>query len=119
MISKRIKELRKLKKMSQQTFGEKLGVSRDVIGNIEYDRVEPTELIIKAICSEFNVDYLWLKKGQGEMFIEPDDDLLGRISDLFLDKNDPAITLFKAFAAFDKEDWLVVQKIIDQIKKEP
>lgn len=31
--------LGKKKKLNQASFGEKLGVSRDVIGNIEYGRV--------------------------------------------------------------------------------
>jgi len=118
-MKERIKKLRKFLKISQEEFGSKIGISGAGVSKIEIGKNALTEQNIKAIVREFNVSRLWLTEGQGEMFIEPDDDLLGRISDLFLDKNDPAIALFKAFAAFDKEDWLVVQKIIDQIKKKP
>ena len=39
MVSARIKQLRKDLGLTQVEFGKKLGVSRDVISNIEYNRV--------------------------------------------------------------------------------
>lgn len=57
--------------LTQAEFGERLGVSRDVIGNIEYNRLknpEQKEPIIKLICSTFGVDELWLRTGAGEPF---------------------------------------------------
>lgn len=67
-ISIRIKELRKHQKLSQSAFGEKIGVSRDVIKNLELNIVPVKEHFIKLICSEFNVNENWLKTGYGEMF---------------------------------------------------
>jgi len=67
-ISERIKMLRKELKLSQEEFGNKLGVSRDVIGNIEYDRLkrpEQKEPIYKLICKEFKINELWLRTGEG------------------------------------------------------
>lgn len=67
----RIREVRKMAGLTQAEFGERLGVSRDVIGNIEYNRLknpEQKEPIIKLICSTFGVDELWLRTGAGEPF---------------------------------------------------
>lgn len=68
MIEKRIRELRKSLKLSQSAFGEKLGVSRDVINNLEQGRVVPSDLIINMICAKFGVNEDWLRSGDGEMF---------------------------------------------------
>jgi len=67
MIAERIKLVRKKAKMSQQEFGKHLGVSRDVIGNIEYSRVEPKGLFIDHLCNIFNIDKHWLLTGDGTM----------------------------------------------------
>lgn len=68
-ISERIKFIRKDLKLTQEAFGEKLGVSRDVINNLERDRVDIKEPMKKLICRIFNVDYFWLTEGTGEPYI--------------------------------------------------
>lgn len=75
-VAKRIKELRKGLKLSQPAFGEKLGVSKDVIANIELERAPVKELMLKMICRTFNVNPLWLEKGEGEMFLDVPDSIL-------------------------------------------
>lgn len=67
-MDKRIKILRESLQLSQREFGEKLGVSRDVISNIEYGRVAPKELLIKHICELYGVNEQWLKNGEEPMF---------------------------------------------------
>lgn len=79
-IASRIKELRKTKKLSQVAFGERLGVSRDVINNVENGRVELSELMLKAICSEFNISEEWLRHGFGAMFLETDRTVISTLS---------------------------------------
>lgn len=66
----RVRELRKTLKLSQTKFGEKLGVSKDVIVNIELERVELKELMLNLICKTYNVNPLWLTEGKGDMFFE-------------------------------------------------
>ena len=58
MIGERIKLVRQSqdKKLTQEEFGDMLGVSRSVIANAELGRVEPTELFIQHLCSVFDVD---------------------------------------------------------------
>lgn len=64
----RIKAVRKALNLSQKEFGEKIGVGRDVIGNIEYGRVPPKELFLKHMCQQYKVNPHWLETGEGEMF---------------------------------------------------
>lgn len=67
----RIRALREALRLSQRQFGEKLGVSRDVIGNLEYGRVEPKPLFLQHLCQLYKVNPVWLETGEGAMFEEP------------------------------------------------
>lgn len=75
-IYERIRELRKKHlKMSMEVFGKHLGVSLDVISNIENNRLARPEQklsLYKLICSEFSVNEDWLLNGNEPMFIESD-----------------------------------------------
>lgn len=75
-INHRVKQIRLSLRLSQPKFGEKLGVSRDVISNIELERVEPKEILLKHICKTYNVNPLWLAEGKGEMFFDVSEGLI-------------------------------------------
>lgn len=74
-VYKRIRELRKKHlKMSMEAFGSRLGVSRDIIANIELNRLARPDQklsLIKLICKEFSVNEDWLLNGNEPMFVEP------------------------------------------------
>jgi Predicted transcriptional regulators len=69
-VSVRVKDVREALHLSQKEFGEKLGVSRDVISNIEYGRVQPKDLLLRHMCELYKVNEQWLQTGEGEMFVE-------------------------------------------------
>lgn len=90
MLSQRIRQLRKMMHLSMSDFGKKLGCSRDVIANIEYERVEPKEVFLDHICDVFHVNQDWLYKGQGEPFTEVilyDDSQVMRAASIFASLN--------------------------------
>lgn len=61
--------------LSQESFAERLGVSRSVIKNIELNalaRPDQKLSLIKLMCKEFSVNEEWILNGTGPMFIEPD-----------------------------------------------
>ena len=68
--NERIKEIRKSLKMTMERFGERLGVTKTAISNIEKSNRNVTEQMRKAICREFNVSEEWLRTGNGEMFVQ-------------------------------------------------
>lgn len=63
----RVKKVRKSKEMTMEKFGERLGVTRTAISNIEKGYRGLTEQMLKAICREFNVNETWLRTGDGDM----------------------------------------------------
>lgn len=66
--SERVKEIRKALDLTMEKFGEKLGVGKTAISNIESGNRNLTEQMSKAICREYNVNYDYLMYGEGEMF---------------------------------------------------
>ena len=75
-MHERIKDLRKNHlKLSQEAFGERLGVSRSVINNIERNalaRPDQKLSLIKLMCKEFSVSEDWMLNGNEPMFVESD-----------------------------------------------
>lgn len=66
--SERIKEIRKSLNLTLEKFGEKLGVKKNTISQLENGRNALTEQMAKSICREFNVNYDYLINGEGDMF---------------------------------------------------
>jgi hypothetical protein len=93
------------------------------VSDIENSRKNLTERTTKIICDEFNVNYLWLRDGTGEMFVEPDGDLIALLDNIVSGDNHFAKDVLKAFTLFSNDDWLALERIIDKIsietKKEP
>jgi len=104
-INENIKKVRKYFKLSRNSFGEKLGVSQDVIANIELNRLakpEAKEPLIKLIAVTFNVNEEWLRTGNGRMFNE--NQLFSL--DEFLKKQNATeleIEIVKLIFSFDRE----------------
>ena len=56
----RIREVRKTLGLTLEKFGEKIGMKKNSVSQIENGKNSVTEQVVKSICREFNVDYIWL-----------------------------------------------------------
>ena len=88
----RVKEVRKSLNLTMEQFGNKLGVTKVAISNIEKEKRNLTEQMSRAICREFNVSEEWLKTGDGEMYqqLSEDEEIAGIVSDLLEEGKDNA-----------------------------
>ena len=88
----RVKEVRKSLNLTMEQFGNKLGVTKVAISNIEKEKRNLTEQMSLAICREFNVSEEWLKTGEGEMYqqLSEDEEIAGIVSDLLEEGKDNA-----------------------------
>lgn len=111
--NERVKEIRKFLGLTMEKFGERIGVSKATISNIENGNRNLTEQMTKSICREYSVDYIWLTTGDGEMFVESDDDFIERIDRIMLGEDDARKNLFKALLEASDEDIAAFQRIID------
>lgn len=117
-IGARVQTVRKSEGLSRDDFGKALGVSRDVVLNIEYGRLKRLpEATLRLICKTYDVNYGWLMNGTGQMHPpKVEEDLTIQIAKLLEGENETAKKVFQAFASFDEEDWKTVKKFIDNLK---
>jgi len=117
MINERIKQIRKENKLSQENFGKSLGVSRDVINNIENNRVEPKELFINYLCKSFNINKKWMVTGKGEIYrISKEEDLLGKaLADISLSENENLQNIAKKLTQLNENHIELINNLIDNL----
>lgn len=108
----RIKEVRNSLGLTLEKFGDRLGVTKVAISNIEKGNRNLTEQMTKAICREFGVDYIWLTTGNGEMFVENDDDFIERIDRIMAGEDDTRKNLFKFMIELSDEDIEALDRIM-------
>lgn len=113
----RVREVRKTLGLTLEKFGEKLGIQKSAISKIERGDTNLTDANIKLICREFNVDYIWLTTGEGEMFVESDDDFIERIDRIMQSEGNARKNLFKALLYASDEDVEALARIIDLCAK--
>lgn len=102
--NERVKEVRKTLGFTLEKFGERIGVTRGSMSNIENGNRNLTEQMTKSICREFSVDYIWLTTGDGEMFVDTDDDFIERIDRIMAGEDDARKNLFKFMLELSDED---------------
>lgn len=109
----RIREVRKALGLTLEKFGDKLGVTKQTVSRIENGINNLTDQMTKSICREFHVDYIWLTTGEGEMFVESDDDFYARIDQLMAGENDKRRSMIKALLYADDEDIEAFDRLVD------
>jgi len=66
-ISKRIKETRKMFKLTQEDFGSKIGISQRMVSKIENDKCKIKSEHLKKILEIFSINPNWLIFGKGDV----------------------------------------------------
>lgn len=110
----RIREVRSALGLTLEKFGDRLGVTKVAISNIEKGNRNLTEQMAKAICREFNVDYIWLTTSDGEMFIDSDDDFIERIDRIMAGEDDVRKNLFKFMLELSDDDIAALDHLLQK-----
>jgi len=79
-ISERFKKARKALKLTQDDFAKPLGINRSYVASIENGSREPSDTLLKLIEHEHRLSVTWLKTGEGEMFISPEESLKSQLA---------------------------------------
>lgn len=117
-IGDRIKLVRKSKNLTQKDFASHVLVSASYISRVESNKEIPTDMLVKLIALEFNVNYDWLLKGSENINVtENDFDYFARdegstykqyIGSLYVEINNSLNNLENA-------DYLNVHAILDNL----
>ena len=106
-VGNRVKTVRNALGISQEKFGNQIGISKVAISDIENEKTSLTERNARSICREFNIDYFWLTEGTGEMFIEfPNVAIDMIVNDYKLDETDRILIETYLNASADERKYL-------------
>ena len=123
-MNTRIKEVRKAKELTQEEFAERIGLKRNSIAQIEIGTRVPSNQVILSICREFNVNELWLRTGEGEMFreVSKEAELMQLISKHLI-SCEPSFKhrLISVLLRMSEEEWEMLerkaQELLEETKK--
>ena len=120
MQGERVREVRKALGLTLDKFGERIGIKKSTLSLIENGKSNLTDANVKAICREFHVDYIWLTTGDGEMFVDSDDDFFERIDMIMMGEDEARKNIFKALVDASDEDiaafWRFINMFADKKK---
>lgn len=111
--NERVKEVRKTLGLTLEKFGDRLGIKKAAVSKIEKGENSLTDANIKAICREFSVDYMWLITGEGEMFVETDDDFFERIDRIMAGENETRKNMIKMLLYASDDDIEAFDRLVD------
>lgn len=109
-----LKELRKQRKLSQESLATALGVSKSIIGLYENGKRTPSRQTLEAIADYFNVDidYLLGREKGSVYYMDPE---VANIANELKDRPDLRV-LLDASRDLDKTDMFELIDIINKIK---
>lgn len=123
-MNERIFELREILGLSQEAFGNILGIKRAAVSLIETGKNKLTDSNIKLICTKFSVNEDWLRCGSGEMFIvlDSDEEFDALIGELLADEANGLDVGFKkefitSLLKLDLDQWVLIKNFIDSFTK--
>ena len=118
-VTERIKEIRRAVGCTQQEFADRLGLKRNTIATYEIGKAVPSDRTISDICREFRVSEVWLRTGEGEMFLrQTEAEQLAEITTrMELDQDDPFISMItsavKSYYKLSETEKSAISKLVD------
>ena len=116
-MNDRIKELRKAMNLSQEKFGELLGITKSGVSDIESGRRKVTDQHVIMLANN-GVNEEWLRTGNGDMFVPgiKDKQISAMLADVMKSGEDSfRHRLVSALARLDDDGWDNLEKLIDMI----
>ena len=103
-------------KKTLDEMSESLGITRAQLLTYELNKVVPSDAVLKLICVTYNVDYKWLKDGNGYgPFIEHEDSE-SLIDQLMAGQSEVAkIIMAEACRVLDDHAWQKIGEMIQAV----
>lgn len=117
-MNERFRQLRKCLELSQEEFAKRIGIGKTAVSKIESGENNPSEQTIMLICSNFAVNEIWLRTGEGEMFhpISRREQIARFAGELMREPEDSfRLRLIDALSRLSVEEWEVLRKIAEEM----
>jgi transcriptional regulator with XRE-family HTH domain len=82
-LGARLTELRATLGLTQKDFAEKIRVAKSYISSLEKSQRKVNVRLIKLVADTFGVNEEWLQSGTGGMFVQPKDEDLSVVVELY------------------------------------
>lgn len=115
-MNERLKELRNYLGLSQEAFGETVGVTKAAISRIESGINSLSDRMILSIVTQHKVNEDWLRTGNGEMFMQlsEDEELAFYIAKITNGSDKFKIDFIKKICLFSEAEWDVLKKMFQK-----
>lgn len=116
-IGKRIEAIIKSLGIKKVQFAEKIKVDQSYISQLASGKRNPSDRTIADICREFNVSEIWLRTGEGEMFIPmPEDAALNLVMEQIQESDDALIkAILVSYWGLSDEKKAAIRSLINGI----
>lgn len=116
-MNERISQVRKSAGLTQEKFASRIGLTRNFVWMIEKGERIPSDRTIADICREFNVSEVWLRTGEGEMFVDlgEDAELTQVLAEIQVSDDDTIKDMLVAYWGLDEKEKAAIRKLIDGI----
>lgn len=118
-IGSRIDELITSLKIKKVRFAERLGIDQSYVTQLTSGRRNPSDLLIGAICREFNVNEKWLRTGEGEMRPKRprEEEIAAFLSDL---RGGPDFRqkFISVLSRMTEDEWAILEKKVLELAQE-
>ena len=120
-IASRIIKLVEVSGGNKSEFARRISVTPAYISKMgkQPDSV-PSDRTIADICREFDVNEVWLRTGEGEMFVQRsrDEELSAFFGDLLSGEPDFKRRLIAVLSRLDESEWELLEKMADKLMGE-
>jgi len=116
-LNDRIRAIRKAVDLTQAEFAGRIGIKPNTVTSYETGLRMPSDAIIVSICREFNVSEVWLRTGEGEMFVDlgEDAELTQVLAEIQVSDDDTIKDVLVAYWELEEKEKAAIRKLIDGI----
>ena len=120
-MNERLKEIRKLNKLTQEECSKKIGITQSTVTAYECGNRVPSDSVILNICRAFNINETWLRTGEGEMLkpVSKDAEIAAFLGDIMHGETaDFRRRLVAALARFGPDEWELLERMVSRLAEE-
>ncbi len=116
-LGKRLKDIRKQLDLNQTEFANKLGSTLGALSKYETDKVVPNDVFIHHLCKLFSINEVWLKTGEGDMYIAitEEDRFAELLGELLVTENEQIKDIITKSIELDDRDLDFVYQLVNRL----
>ena len=114
-INERLAILRKELNLTQEAFGEELGIKKSAVSKLESGINNVSRPTINSIVRYYHVNPDWLINGDGPMF---NDEVTDDMVDIVFNRSDPFVkTWMKVLAHLPDKEWQYFKEQLEKVEE--